>query len=62
MGKLLVNSITITNLSEPDDGLKNFVTGWYNKEAGFTNGGFYILNYNTTANSFYYLYNGNQIP
>lgn len=62
LGKLLVNSIEITNLSKPDDGLKNFVTGWYNKEAGFTNGGFYILNYNTSANSFYYIYNGNKVP
>ena len=46
LGKLLVNSIEITNLSEPDDRIKNFITGWYSKEAGFTNGGFYILNYN----------------
>jgi len=62
-GNLFVSSLIISDLKEPSKELNSYVKGWYNKELGFTKGGIYIINYNTTKGTpFFYLSDGTEIP
>ena len=47
MGYKFVNSISLTDITSVSSGLSTFVTNWYNKAAGFTQGGFYLIYYET---------------
>jgi thiamine pyrophosphate-dependent acetolactate synthase large subunit-like protein len=62
-GNLFVSSLIISDLKEPSKELSTYVKKWYKKEFGFTKGGIYIINYNTTKGTpYFYLSDGSEIP